>query len=43
MEIYITKNESDTIALAKNFAKNLKEKAIIVLSRRFRCRQNEIY
>lgn len=40
MQRYISKSEDDTIAFAKNYAKDLKKDDIIVLSRRFRLRQN---
>lgn len=43
MKTYITKNEADTISLAKSLAKNLKEKDILVLSRRARFRKNKVH
>lgn len=36
MQEYISKNEADTIAFARNFAKELNKNDVIVLSRRFR-------
>lgn len=36
MHKYISKNEADTIAFAKNFARSLKKDDILVLNRRFR-------
>lgn len=43
MKTYIAKSEKDTIALAKNLAKSLTNKDIVVLSRGSRCRKDEIH
>ena len=43
MTTYISKNEDDTKSFAKNFAKDLKEGDIIVLTGELRMRKNKIY
>lgn len=40
METYISKNEADTIAFAKEFAKSLNKNDVIVLDGELGARQN---